>query len=136
MEINIIEDDVLINIKKAFQEYYPYLTLRFYKNPHEEMGASFESERIPLDKPIEEVTMFHTAGRIDVNPDRTVAAVEHDFFSILGLCVQIFRKSGNLWLETTKTDHWTLKQQNEAGKESCSQQPIEEPEDFNLLDLT
>lgn len=136
MEINVIEDDVLINIKTAFQEHYPYLTLRFYKNPHEEMAASFESERIPLDKPMEEVTMFHTAGRIDISPDRTVADVEHDFFKILGLCVQIFRKSGNVWLETIETDHWTLKQQNEIGKERCNQQPIEEPEDFNLLDLT
>ena len=136
MEINIIEDDVLINIKTAFQEYYPYLTLRFYKNPHEERVASCESERIPLDKPMEEVTMFHTAGKIDISPDRTVAAVEYDFFKVLGLCVQIFRKSGNLWLETIQTDHWTLEQQNEAGKESCNQQPIEEPEDFNLLDLT
>jgi hypothetical protein len=136
MEINVIEDDMLINIKTAFQEQYPYLTLRFYKKPHEEMTASFESERIPLDKPMEEVTMFHTGGRIDIDPDRTVAEVEHDFFRILGLCVQVFRKSGNLWLETIKTDHWTLKQQNETGRESCSQQPIEEPEDFNLLDLT
>jgi hypothetical protein len=136
MEFNVIEDDVLINIKTAFQEHYPYLTLRFYKNPHGEKSASFESERVPLNKPMEEVTMFHTAGKIDIGTDRTVAAVEYDFFKILGLCVQIFRMSGNLWLETVQTDYWTLKQQNEAGEESCRQQPIEEPEDFNLLDLT
>jgi hypothetical protein len=136
MEINVIEDDVLVNIKTAFQEHYPYLTLRFYKSQHGEKSASLESDRIPLDRPLEEVTMFHTAGKIDIGPDRTVASVEYDFFRILGLCVQIFRKSGNLWLETIQTDHWTLQQQNETGKKSCSQQPTEEPEDFNLLDLT
>lgn len=135
MEINVIEDDVLINIKTAFQEHYPYLTLRFYKSPHEENAASLESDRIPLDKPMEEATMFHTAGRIDIGPGRTVATVEYEFFKVLGLCVQIFRKSGDLWLETIQTDHWSLQQQNETGKASC-RLPTEESEDLNLLDLT
>jgi hypothetical protein len=80
--------------------------------------------------------MFHTAGKIDIGSGRTVASVEYDFFRILGLCVQIFRKSGNLWLETIQTDHWTLQQQNDTAKESCCQKTIEEPSDFNLLDLT
>ena len=34
-----------------------------------------------------------------------------------GLPAQVLRKSGNLWLETRMTQHWTLRQQNEHGYE-------------------
>jgi hypothetical protein len=34
-----------------------------------------------------------------------------------GLPLQIYRKSGNLWLETRMTRHWTIRQQNEQGAE-------------------
>jgi len=34
-----------------------------------------------------------------------------------GLPAQILRKSGNLWLETSMTNHWTLQQQNDHGRD-------------------
>ena len=43
--------------------------------------------------------------------------LEKIFKDQFGLAVQVFRKSGNLWLETTMTDNWTLQQQNNHGKE-------------------
>ncbi|MNF16790.1 hypothetical protein D3C80_2199700 [compost metagenome] len=41
--------------------------------------------------------------------------VEKDFWEKLGLSAQIFRKSGNLWIETSLTDDWTLARQNDEG---------------------
>jgi len=35
-----------------------------------------------------------------------------------GLHVQIFRKSGDLWLQTSKTDEWTIEHQNARGLET------------------
>jgi hypothetical protein len=37
-----------------------------------------------------------------------------------GLCVQVFRKSGNHWIETSLTNSWTLEQQNREGFELSS----------------
>lgn len=34
--------------------------------------------------------------------------------------VQVFRRANSVWLETTKTDDWTLAKQNLAGQESLS----------------
>jgi hypothetical protein len=31
--------------------------------------------------------------------------------------VQVFRQSGRVWLETTRTDDWTLAEQNKQGEE-------------------
>ncbi len=39
------------------------------------------------------------------------------FFRNHLLNVQVFRRSANLWLETTMTDAWTLQKQNNHGKE-------------------
>ena len=47
----------------------------------------------------------------------TVGELENIFKDQFGANVQVSRKSGSLWLETTLTDKWTLLQQNEQGKE-------------------
>lgn len=135
MYLTVIEDDLIQNIQHAFQEQYPYLKLQFYKNPHQEGEASPVKERLANSLPIAEVTMFHTGGIIDINTQRTVTALEADFFHILGLGVQVLRQSGDLWLETTHTDCWTLQQQNEKGKASTNPIKEEQPEDFDLQDF-
>jgi hypothetical protein len=45
-----------------------------------------------------------------------VADLESGFLSIYGLVVQVLRKSGKVWLETTLTDNWTLNEQNKQGE--------------------
>jgi len=37
-----------------------------------------------------------------------------------GLPAQVLRKSGNMWLETRMTQHWTLRQQNDHGLDMAS----------------
>lgn len=135
MEINIIEDDYIRNIRNDFSRQYPYLKLQFYKNPHQEGEASHKEEQLSDALAIEDVTMFHTGGRIDVGPQRTVAEVEADFYHKLGLCVQVMRQSGNTWLTTIGTDHWTLKEQNDKGREHSLPLIPEKPADFDLQDV-
>ena len=43
----------------------------------------------------------------------TVGDLEQRFQDVYGLSVQVFRKSGKVWLETTVTDNWTLDEQND-----------------------
>ena len=47
----------------------------------------------------------------------SVTELETMFRENFGLYVQVFRRSGKLWLETTATDSWTLTVQNDQGKE-------------------
>ena len=51
----------------------------------------------------------------------TVNQLELLIFSKFGLAAQVFRKSGNVWLETSATDNWTLLQQNNEGAELSTQ---------------
>lgn len=135
MEINVIEDDLIRNIQHNFSEQYPFLKLQFYRNPHQPGEASSRREQLSASLPIEEVTMFHTGGKIDIGQDKTVAEVEADFLHRLGLCVQIMRKAGNIWITTTDTDQWTLQQQNDKGRECSRPRTDEMPGDFNLEDF-
>ena len=57
---------------------------------------------------------------IDVKRTRTVAEVENDLKKQFGLPVQIFRLSGNVWIETILTDDWTLEKQNREGEQISS----------------
>jgi hypothetical protein len=50
-----------------------------------------------------------------------VTDLEKEFNSLYKLQTQVFRKSGNIWLEATITDGWTLEEQNNQGEIITSQ---------------
>ncbi len=52
---------------------------------------------------------------LDLNRLKPVSEIEEEFESVVGIPVQIFRKSKDLWLQTIPTDHWTLAVQNRKG---------------------
>lgn len=116
MQIYISEEAVVRDIQEKFQTMYPYLRLEFFRKPHTKGTCSPEAEKISSDTPIEKIRMIHSFGWLDISYYRTAAAVEHDFSYLFGLSVQILRKAGNLWLETTITDNWTLEELNNAGR--------------------
>lgn len=116
MDIYISEEAIVGDIQKRFREFYPYLKLAFYRNPHTEGKCSPKEELVAPEMPIDKIRMIHNSGWIDISGYRMAAAVEHDFSREFGLNVQILRKSGGLWLETTGTDSWTLEELNRAGR--------------------
>lgn len=121
MEIYISEDDRLINIQQAFSEAYPCLSLEFFRQPHESGEGSLKLEKLSPELAIDDIRLKHTFGWVNIDGNRTAAEVELDFRHLLGLNAQVLRRSGNLWLETTNTDGWTLQQLND----SCKQGPKE-----------
>ncbi|MEI8136014.1 MAG: hypothetical protein WCH21_01685 [Bacteroidota bacterium] len=66
-------------------------------------------------KTLGECRNIHSKGSITITPNMTVTDLEQNFADVYGLGVQVFRKSGRAWLETTVTDGWTLEEQNKQG---------------------
>ena len=116
MDIYISEEAIVGDIQKRFREFYPYLKLAFYRNPHQQGVCSPKEELVPPEMPIDKIRMIHNSGWINISACRMAAAVEHDFSREFGLNVQVLHKSGGLWLETTGTDSWTLEELNIAGR--------------------
>ena len=71
-------------------------------------------------------------GELSISDSMTVGELEKVFLESFGLPIQISRKSGRIWLETTMTDNWTLKHQNDHGRELSD--PIIKLPDDQIID--
>lgn len=115
MKIKISRRSMVYEIKKQFSSEYPFLKVEFLIPPHLPAGG-----RHPILAPdntrLEIIQPHLKEGAFVVNDMTTVGELESYFYNHL-LDVQVFRKSGNLWLETTMTDSWPLQKQNSHGKE-------------------
>jgi hypothetical protein len=106
------------DIQKDFGAVYPFLKIEFFKN------GKVRRDRYPTNKLIPGSQQLKNAwhwkkdnGLLAIEDAMTVTEFENALIDQFGLSAQVFRRSGNLWLETTITDYWTLKQQNEHGRE-------------------
>src|ERR1700679_3652553 len=115
MEINISNDRLISDLQKDFSNEFPFLKIEFFRNFQKMGEPSPKLQLIPKTLFVGQVRSTHTDGQIDLNGSKSVAEVENEFQNIYGLSVQVFRKSGNVWIETSLTDHWSLLRQNYQG---------------------
>jgi hypothetical protein len=98
------------------------LKLEFYAKHHEEGEGSEAKLQINDELTIGSVRSTHQEGALSIDGHLKVGSLERMFFEKYGLNVQVFRKSGSLWLQTIKTDDWTLTEQNSRGEQSVKQE--------------
>ncbi len=127
MKLTINDNRKIFAIQEEFNTAYPYLKLEFFAKPHTVGGGSAKKLIKHNSKTLGECRTVHNKGHITITPEMTVADLEQRFRDAYGLSVQVFRKSGKVWLETTVTDAWTLEQQNNEG-ESLSKMLIDKNE--------
>ncbi len=116
MKLHIEDKRTISEIQEEFTASFPFLKLEFFKKPHETGEASPLNEMIPAESTFGEHRTISTEGDMIVTADMTVEEVESGFQKTYGISAQVFRQSGNVWLETSATDKWTLKEQNEQGE--------------------
>jgi hypothetical protein len=96
------------------------LKIEFFKTPHKIGDGTPKKLIFEKDKFISDCRVSKSEGFILICDELKVSTIEQKFVNDFGLSVQIFRKSGKVWLETSATDHWTLKDQNIEGEELSS----------------
>lgn len=125
MNILINDHRKIFAIQKEFSKAFPYLKLEFFSKPHK-VGAPSSKKIMKMpNKTIGQCRVIHNKGTLTILPSMTVADLEQAFSDVYGLSVQVFRKSGKVWLETTVTDNWTLEEQNKEGKALSENREIE-----------
>ena len=117
MKITINDHRKIYAIQTEFQTVFPYLKIEFFAKPHKVGTPSPKKIMKHPSKTLGECRTIHKQGAITITPQMTVADLEQNLNAVYGLSVQVFRKSGNAWLETSVTDNWTLEQQNRQGEE-------------------
>lgn len=128
MYIEINDNTTLREIMDVFSDYYPYLKLSFYKNPHKKYEESKESDLIADSRLIDQIKHTHVSGLIEMTPLNKVKDVEKEFMDRFGLSVQVLRKAKDEWVQTTGMDDFTLKDVNQYSKDSQDQVIISEYE--------
>ncbi len=115
MKISVTDSTTITEIQKTFETQFEYLKLVFFKKPHAYKEGSAKKDALEGD--IKLASLTNMRGEFTIEETMTVNELESAFKEKFGLHVQVFRKSGNTWIETTVTDAWSLKKQNEQGKE-------------------
>jgi hypothetical protein len=134
MKINILANMTVQDLKKQFHGFFPYLKIEFFETPYKVATGSNKASMIDNKESIGAMLKSKDGGNIELDSLTTVVSFEQLINDSFGLHVQVFRKSGELYIETTKTDDWTLGQQNAEGKLSCEAHPHEAPEDMTDRD--
>lgn len=116
MKIAINDNRKIVAIQEEFNKVFPYLKLEFFSRSHKAGSGSAKKYIESRNLSLGEFRTLHTKKNMTITPDMTVRLVEQGFKEYYGLNIQVFRKSGKVWLETTVTDGWTLEEQNLQGE--------------------
>jgi hypothetical protein len=120
MRLLINAEKLIMDLRKEFSVAYPFCSLSFLIMKCEKTRYS-SFKKIDHERALRDAGMLKNhKGYIDIKDSTTVLDLENVLMDEFGLSAQVFRKSGNIWLETTMTDDWTLKQQNDHGREITS----------------
>lgn len=117
--MKISNEETLQALKQAFNAQFPNLKLEFYKSAHQSGEGSEAREQLDGQVSVGAVRAGGESGTLEVDPNMTVADFEQMMADRFHLYVQLFRRSGNIWLQTTSTDAWILSEQNRKGGSSA-----------------
>lgn len=106
------------NIKEQFNGQFPYLNIEFYNYEHEKHEGSSIDAQINQDTLLSVINPNLDDSIEEINPEMTVAEFETMMREKFNFNVQVFRKSNDIWLQTSSTDSWTLDKQNGKGERS------------------
>lgn len=131
MEIEIASSRTIKEIQDEFNHKFPYLTLQFFGLSSVATNLFSKENRIEShNQTLGELYVLDHSGMVNVNGHVKVDTLENQFLDEFQIPVQLYRKSGNLWLQTIETNHWTLSEQNRHGEEM--DRSLDEPqEDFD-----
>lgn len=138
MKILFQADKTIGQIQDEFHTLFPHLKLGFFTRAHEAFKSTSPkyliSDRNTLlgaispalaDKPFEYI----------FTPATTVRELEDVLENTLGLHLQLFRQSGNAWLETSVTDGLPLAEQEQKAIDSLYvHQEFVDPMDYREQD--
>ena len=119
MKLYLSPESRIKEIKKSFEQYFPYLKLEFFSKKHDLRQGNPKKDIVFDTATLIDVTGVMREDEIEISFNETVAELEQLFQNKFNLPVQVFRKTKYSWIETTKTDNLTLGKQNRMGKDAC-----------------
>jgi len=124
------------DVQHDFAKAYPFLKIEFFRKNGIHKDQAVKENQIKHDQKLSLAKGRNIQkGDLLIEDSMSVLDLEKAFLDKFGLLTQVFRRSGNIWLEASITDRWSLKQQNDLGKEITTGREgknIIEEEDYDL----
>lgn len=107
-------------MQTEFEKLFPYLKLEFYDHFYTEENEVICS--FSYDLPIKSVSKKAEPKVLKIYRQMTTSQLQNAFQITFGLSVQVFRKAGNIWIQTISADKLTLEELNEIAQNNnfCS----------------
>jgi hypothetical protein len=120
MELKLFRNTVIRDLKRQFSKAFPYLKIEFFWHEHRPGEGSRLKQKIGDNVVLADIDSIKKEGSFSFGAEIPVADFEQRLQKEYGLPVQVFRKAGEIWIETIQTDNLSLAKQNSMG-ESASQ---------------
>jgi hypothetical protein len=120
MTIQLTPERLIEDIQKDFAYVFPYLKIEFFRKGTRYRQTKERTITLPITQTLGSVFKNNRRGRLTISESMTVSELEKLCDEQFGISVQVYRRSGTLWLETSMTDSWTMQQQNDRGSEISS----------------
>ena len=111
--ISISNDSLISDFQRLFSMHYPYLKIEFLQI--DPTAKQIKSVILDSTTSLNQLKSIGFTKNININNEITIRELSHELENILGVIVQVFRKSGNVWNVISLTNEWTLENQNAAG---------------------
>jgi hypothetical protein len=109
MKIKINKWTTLGSIQRAFSTFFPAFKLEFYKGKYNQDSLFSDNEKLKPEYIITCDNQNNLSPDIEIDSANKVRDIEKMFYEKYGLCAQIFFKCKNKWIQTVKSDHYSLK---------------------------
>jgi len=114
MKLRIANKSTIHELQKQFSKAFPFLKIEFF-DIHS-TGSLAKVHMYNANKTLAACRSNKNEGPLEVKESDTVGALKKQLWDQYGLSAEVFRKSGNVWIETSLSNSWTLKLQNDEGK--------------------
>ncbi len=115
MTLQISDTSTVQALQEAFSALFPYLRLEVYEVHGLQQPIAVNSRRAAVTT-LAELYRQPLHAELVIHPTMSVVEFEKLFRQSFGLHVEVFRRSGRVWLKTMMTDEWSLEFQNEQGR--------------------
>lgn len=115
MELLLSNEMTISEVNKNFQKKFPYLRLEFYSEDYLPGQTSLWDDRLADNTELGEIIGNFLPTFIQFDSTDTVAAFRKHVKDQMGLNVQVFKKTNDVWQDTLQSDYLSLEKENILG---------------------
>ncbi len=119
MKLSVLQSKTIHDLQGEFSAYYPYLKIEFFEKAHKPEQGSMGAMQYPRTMKLGELSPLLNEGEISIALSVITSQFEQIFHQEFGLNAQVFRNMAGTWIQTTSSDHLSLAEQNELGREAA-----------------